>query len=486
MSISRALALVLALQVYSPAVAAQTAASEPSLATSLPAGSYRPAVSQEADRDVEVTAVQDGPSAPQLSKFERLQKDNIIGKQLRALKTKGIDLSLDFVGNIAGNPIGGNRNGFAESHWVSAAANVDLEKALGWSDTKLHVQGAWFSGESLGRSYIGNSISFQQTWRPVPGPRLTQFNIERDFGRLNVVVGRAAVNSYFNNSPLNCLFMTNTSCLTAYGGISDIGITAFPNSSWAAKVQYSFSKEAYFQIGVFDYNNDLNLKGKAGLDFALGKGSGTLIAGEFGYESDAKKSRFPGLYKVGFYLNTDGGQSPYYDANHGSAAQTGLPRTGLDGNRVGIYGLLDQTVLRASGSSKRNLALFARAFLNVGNTQQLDWFASAGFVKTGTFRYRDADTIGFIVSNTHFSGQQIAYLRDLRAKAGGKGSPKSNEIIAELNYGFAALPGLRIMPNIQYAINPDPIYATSRKTDIPNALVLGVRLDLKLAQFFGK
>lgn len=421
-----------------------------------------------------------------LTGFARFQHDNPIGKELRALKKDGVDLSLDFVGNIAGNPIGGDRKGFAESHWVSGAANLDLEKMLGWSDTRLHVQGAWFSGDSLGREYIGNSISFQQTWRPVPGPRLTQFNIEHDFGRLNVMAGRAAVNSYFNNSPLNCVFMSNTACLTAYGGISDIGITAFPNSSWAAKAKYSFSKSAYVQLGVFDYDNDLNAKGKGGLDLSLGQGTGALIAGEAGYESDPATTRLPGRYKLGFYLNTDGGQSPFFDANGNSAAQTGLARTRLDGNRLGFYAMVDQTVARAPGRSKRNLAVFGRLFVNAGNVQQLDWFASAGLVKTGTFKGRDSDTIGLIVSNTHFSDQQIAYLRDLRAKAGGSGSPKADEIIAELNYAFAALPGLRIMPNVQYAINPDPIYATGRRADIPNAVVLGVRVDLKLAQLFGK
>jgi porin len=100
-------------------------------------------------------------------------------------------------------------------------------------------------------------------------------------------------------------------------------------------------------------------------------------------------------------------------------------------------------------------------------------------VETGIFNDRDNDTIGFLVS------QQIAYLRDLRAKRGGQGEPETNEIIGEINYGFAAAPGLRIMPNIQYVINPDPIYAPTRTTDIPAAIVLALRIDVKIAQLFG-
>jgi porin len=417
--------------------------------------------------------------------FARFQRDNAIGKALRSLNDQGVDVTLDVVSNVAANPIGGVRHGSAESHWVMAAADVDLEKALGWSDTRLHIQGAWFSGDSLGREAIGNSISFQQTWRPVSGPRLTQLNIEHDFGKLNLMVGRAAVNSYFNSSPLNCAFMSNTSCLTAYGAISDIGITAYPNSSWAAKARYAIDDRWYVQAGAFEYNNDLNLKGKGGLDFSLGKGTGVLIPGEVGYQTSFAQERLPRRYRLGFYLNTDGGQSPYYDRNGGSAALTGLPRAGRSGDRLGLYAMVDQTVSRAEGASKRNLALFGRFFLNAGNVQSIDWFASAGFVKTGTFKGRDNDTVGLLVTNTHFSDQQIAYLRDLRAKAGGTGSPEANEIITELNYGWAALPGLRIMPNVQYVINPDPINATSHKTDIRDAVVLGVRVDVHLAQLFG-
>ncbi len=492
MSITRVLAVLLAAQALPVAALAQDqqpaapqASTDQTLAVSQNAapGPYSSAAAAASPSSAPAGQA---PASPQLDGFARFQLENPIGKTLRGLKQDGVDLSLDVVDNLAGNPIGGNRKGFVESHWVTGAANIDLGKVLGWDNTRLHVQGAWFTGDSLGREYIGNSISFQQTWRPVSGPRLTQFNIEHDFGRLNLLVGRAAANSYFNNSPLNCKFMTNTSCLTAYGAISDIGITAYPNSSWAAKAKYAISKQAYVQLGVFDYNTDLNLKGKGGLDFSLAKGTGALIAGEIGYQSTPAEAHLPARYKVGFYLNTDGGTSPYYDAAGNSAALSGLAHAALSGNRVGVYGLVDQTIQRGPGTSRRSLALFGRVFVNVGNTQQLDWFASAGLVKTGTFRGRDSDTIDFIISNTHFSSQEIAYLRDRRAEAGGTGSPSANEIIAELNYGIAALPGLRIMPNIQYDIHPDPIYASSRKTDIPDAVVLGLRVDLKLAQFFGK
>jgi porin len=459
--------------------------------TPAPAQQSPPVIAAPSDTTGDPTPGMPTASAPVATKtdaptgFAQFQLDNPVGKALRSLKKDGVDLTLDFVDNLAGNPVGGVRQGFAESHWFMGAIDLDLEKLVGLSNTKIHAQGAWFTGENVGRNYVGNSISFQQTWRPVSGPRLTQLNIEHDFGRFNVAAGRGAVNSYFNNSPFNCVFMSNTSCLTAYGGISNIGITAYPNSSWFAKARYSFDDRWYVQAGAFEYNNDLNLKGKGGLDFSLGEGTGTLIASEVGYQTTFANDRMPKRYKVGLYYNTDGGSSVYYDRNHNSAALTGLPLATESGSRAGIYAMVDQTITRAAGASKRNLALFGRVFANVGNTQQLDWFASAGFVKTGTFKGRDTDTIGFLVSDTHFSNQEMAFLRDRRAKLGGTGAPKADEIVGEINYAMAALPGLRIMPNIQYVINPDPIYATTRKTDIPAAIVVGMRIDVHFAQLFG-
>lgn len=418
-----------------------------------------------------------------LGPIARWQKANPLGKALRDLKADGVGITANYVGNFAANPVGGVRQGTAESHWFDAGIELDLDKLLGLSGTTLHIQGAAFGGTSLASTAIGNSISFQQTWRPVSGPRLTQFNIDKDFGKhLNIMVGRAALNSYFASSPLNCVFMSNTSCLTAYGPITAIGITAFPNSSWSAKARWAFSKKVYAQVGVFDYNNDLNLHGKSGLDLSFFKGSGVLTAAETGYETTFANDRLPRRYRAGVYINTDGGTNPLYDRNGTSSVLSGLVRHPQGGSRVGVYAIGDQTLSRPDPHSQRNLAVFGRVFYNVGRPGQIDWFLSGGLVKTGTFMGRDNDTVGVLVTDTRFSRDEVTYLTQLRAKAGGSGTAPRDEIIGEVNYGFAAMPGVRLLPNVQYVINPDPINATSFKRDIPSAIVVGLRVDIRLAQ----
>lgn len=412
----------------------------------------------------------------------RFEAENPAGKALRSLKARGISLTANYVWNVAGNPVGGARQGSVTSHWFDAGAELDLGKLIGLKHTRLHVQGADFEGDSLATNYVGSSISFQQTWRPVPGWRLTQLNVDHDFGKLNVMVGRAALNSYYGASPFNCVFMSNTACLTGYGPIAAIGITAFPNSSWAANMRWKLSNKTYVQAGVFDYNNKLNVAGAAGVDFSLFKGTGKLIAAETGYETTFSNDRYPRRYRLGVDINTDPGTSLLYDKNGNYSAFTGLTRAPQTGTRVGIYGVADQTILRPDPHSHRNTAVFARFFYNAGAPTTIDWFASVGLVKTGTFKGRDNDTIDFLISNTHFDLREITYLGQLRAKAGGAGYPYANEIIGELNYGFAAAPGVRVMPNVQWDIHPDPINATKFPRDIPSAIVVGVRLDIRFAQ----
>lgn len=412
----------------------------------------------------------------------RFQKNNPLGNILRDLRSKGIALDGAYVGNLAGNPVGGVSHGFAESHWIDFSADLDLDKLIGLSNTHIYARAADFEGDNLAQKNIGSSISFQQTWRPVPGWRLTQLDIEHDFGHLKVIAGRSALNTYFGASPLNCVFMSNTACLTAYGPITAIGITAFPNSSWMGLMKYSFSKKVYFQAGVFDYNNNLNLAGKTGTDFSFFKGTGKLIAAETGYETTFANDSYPRRYRIGIDINTDPGTSPLYDRDDNPAGISGLARAAQTGTKVGIYVLGDQTILRPDPKSPRNLAVFGRAFYNAGANSTIDWFASAGLVETGTFKGRDNDTVGFIISNTRFSDAEVEYLRELRAKAGGNGTPHRNEIIGEINYGFAAAPGVRLLPNLQYEINPDPIYATKYPKNIPSAIVLGLRIDVRFGQ----
>jgi porin len=396
----------------------------------------------------------------------------------------GISPVFDLVGNSAENTKGGMRQGYKQSGWIKLGATFDFGELFGWKGTTLDVYAADFGGGNLSRSVVGNSISAQQTWRPVAGGRLTQLALNHKFDNgFSITGGRVALNTYFNKSPLDCNFQSNAMCLTPYGPITDQGITAYPNSSWGGVVRFDVpNTHWYVQSGAFDYNNDLNLAHKNGLDFSAGKGTGTLSATEFGYEDKGTDGRLPGVYRLGYYHNTDPGSSLYYDINGNRAGLTGKPKATLTGGRMAWYGMFDQTVWR---HGSRKLEVFARGFVNTGNAQAVKQFGAVGAVLTGTFGSRTDDTLQMFISDTRFDPKEVDYLADVRAKHHGQGAPHANEYISELSYGIAVARGVRVMPNIQYVMNPDPIYASGRTRNLPNALILGLRVDIHVAQWLG-
>ena len=423
-----------------------------------------------------------GSSAP--GPVARWQATNPVGRGLRSLRDKGVTPTMNYITDTAGNVTGGLRKKVANTHAVDFGADFDLQTLFGLENTKVHFQVSQFGGVGLQTIAIGNSISPQQSWRPVREAFLSQLNIEHDAGKLNVVAGRMALNTYFFNSPINCAFQSVTMCLTNYGPIQTQGITGYPYSSWGLKGRLALNSKLYVQTGVFDYNPSVGVQGKNGLDFSFFKGPGIMIPVELGYQTTFKDVAKPGRYKIGAYVNTDGGASPFMDARGGSSVLTGEPPALQDGTRVGLYALVDQTVSASKGGA-RNTAIFARMFVNAGTATAIDWSGFIGVLKTGTFAGRDRDTIGAFVSNTRFSDEQIAFWRDRRTRVGGTGRPARNEIIGEFNYGFVPLAGIRLIPNVQYVINPDPAFAPTRTRNIPDAIIFGLRLDVRAQDLFG-
>jgi porin len=55
----------------------------------------------------------------------------------------------------------------------------------------------------------------------------------------------------------------------------------------------------------------------------------------------------------------------------------------------------------------------------------------------------------------------------------------------ELNYGAQLTPTVRVMPNLQYIVNPDQSAEPYRPTNIPNAFVVGVKFTIDLGKLFG-
>jgi porin len=77
------------------------------------------------------------------------------------------------------------------------------------------------------------------------------------------------------------------------------------------------------------------------------------------------------------------------------------------------------------------------------------------------------------------------FLRDAREKAGGHGSNNPHEYSFELNYGWHLIPGVILMPNVQYIVHPDNSGLPKTATLPRNMLAYGLSVQLSFGGMFG-
>ena len=138
-------------------------------------------------------------------------------------------------------------------------------------------------------------------------------------------------------------------------------------------------------------------------------------------------------------------------------------------------------IWRPDGSKPTGLSLFGAGFLSTSGRQSQDHSFELGLLQLGTLPGRDRDTIGFAVNEKRYSGLYIDNILLQRIPAGGSPYLSREQVMFELNYGYEVNNAIRLLPNLQYVLNPDQGAEPTRPTSIPNAFVIGGRLTVDLS-----
>ena len=77
----------------------------------------------------------------------------------QAADTDYIDWQASYTGEAAANLKGGKQRGSAYAGQLFVGADVNMDKAAGWDDTRIHVAFTNRHGQNLAQNYIGNSTS---------------------------------------------------------------------------------------------------------------------------------------------------------------------------------------------------------------------------------------------------------------------------------------------------------------------------------------
>lgn len=368
-----------------------------------------------------------------------------------------IDVSTSYVNDLLGNPIGGERPGFANAGSWGINLSLDLEKASQLRGMSLFTSVVYRSGSNLSAKCIGNQFPVAQEYGGETY-RLNELYLKQTLPGSTLKAGRLNGGNDFLASPIYQHFVSNAFDGNPIGIFFNVPFTAYPFATWGAYAAFKISPSLLLKFAT--YNNNLEaLRNKYhGTDFTFKHPEGLFYITEWVYSPNS--GGLPGNYKLGYYYVT---------------GETALFEGGKQKGNYGYYLLVDQMLTRHGPS--QGLTPFGAFLWAPKDRNQFPFFLATGFLYQGTAASRPKDAIAFGVAYG-------AYSEDLRkvqkqAKAQGLLGPHGNrpqtaETLLELNYWAQLTQWLVIVPDIQYIINPKG-YGT-----IKNALVLGMQVGIYL------
>lgn len=401
-----------------------------------------------------------------------------VPKPWQPLADDGVTLALSYTGEAATNVTGGLRRDAAYAGQIYVGADLDMDRIAGIGGGTIHAAITNRHGESLSALALGNNTSVQEIW----GTQNTHLAIltweQKLFNdRLMIEAGRSQANIHFLNSPIYCNFQGNSGCGNPTFVFKNSNFTYFPASSWMIRAKAEVLPHVTVHVGAYEVNPDRKRASDHGFNFSTKNATGVIVPWELGYSNEGKGVRLPGHYIVGGWFDRGDYADPLRDDQGGIAILTGRDPQTRKG-RSGLYFRFDQRLTRPDPRSERGLSVFGVAMTNLSGRVEESRFLDFGVVQTGTFAGRDADTIGFMISDQRFSNLAMERMRAARVSAGGDAAVSRHQYMMELAYGAQLGPAIRISPNVQYILHPDQTGAPFRTRDIKDALIFGFKFTI--------
>ena len=367
---------------------------------------------------------------------------------------KGLDFQLSYVSELATNLGGGVRSVLDYTDQVAVGATFDLERLFGLHDALIQVTYTSRAGRNLvDDAQLGSLQLVQEVYGRGQTVRLTQLWFEQKYFSQMVSWkwGRMTVSADFAAFP--CDFQNLTFCGSQPGNIAGGYIFNWPISQWASRVKVRLGDFGYYQLGIYDQNEQyLGFTDKL-LPVWYSGSSGALLPVELAWLPRFGDGRLDGSYKIGAWYSTASASDAVLDVNGGLASLTGLPAA----RRQGLYGgylTFQQQITRPSDNPNGGLRLFLNAVLSDAATSTLDQQIAFGAWYTGPFRSRPNDVIAFAAGTTHVNNR-VADAATLQNALGfGPVPVKNAEYVFEVDYTFVPTPGFLVRPNLQYIHSP--------------------------------
>jgi porin len=405
------------------------------------------------------------------------------------LATNGLDISLNYLSDIAGNVTGGKSpGGFTYCDNFTLDLEFHSEQLFGYQGGTLGLIMLNRDGNNLSAQSIGNQFTVQQVYG---GSTAIFYGLAYDQhflqDKISFKFGRMSAGDDFASSPLYWLYMNNgidgnPQSLPVNGSFS-----TYPWAVWGARLRAKTTSETEAMFGVYQVTPQASLPYMHGFNWNINPNDGAMMIGQFGWSheffkplvssspasdgktvaaADGKNSvpaagapvppiphGLPGHYWMGGYYST--WTYPQFGSTQG---QTGA---------YGLYWHFDQMLYRMSPFQDTGLTAWSAFMLcPQQNTAKVPFQYNGGLVYTGMIPWRPRDITLFGVIYGNFSSN---YAQANQTSLGGYAT---YELVYELGYRINLTKFAYVQPDAQWVINP------GGTGTIPNALVLGAQIGV--------
>uniref|UniRef100_UPI00333FAE7F carbohydrate porin n=1 Tax=Castellaniella defragrans TaxID=75697 RepID=UPI00333FAE7F len=405
------------------------------------------------------------------------------------LQDKGIDITLEYVGESFSVVSGGLEQRNSYEGRVEFSVDGDLEKAIGWPGATAHV--TVFNIHDGGHNVAehAGSIADPSNIDGLPATRLFTAWLEQSLwdDRLSIQAGQLAADDEFFTSPTAGNLINGT---FGWAGLLSANMTnggpAYPVATPGIRLRIQPTEQFSVLAAAFNgdpagrhCDDDPQKCNRHGTKFPLD--SGTLWMGElqYGVHQSEDATGLPGLYKLGVWYSDNRFADQRYGLNE-SGATVPVADPDLDGpldhkGNWGLYGVVDQTVWKGDASS---VSVFLRGGFSPANRNLISYYADGGIGLKGPFASRPDDLLTLGVAYAKISRDAVAADRDA-ALFDDPYAVRSSEVVYELNYTAQITPWWTLQPDLQYIVRPnggqDPDDPTR---SLNHAFIVGLRTTI--------
>jgi porin len=408
---------------------------------------------------------------------------------------KGVQLGATHQSEYLNNPTGGLRNGGKYQGRTEFDLDLDGEKMADLAGLTAHASAMWINGGRLGGKNLG-ALMGPSNIEAVPGLRLYTLWVQQNLweDKVSVRLGQLAADDEFAVSKVSALFLNSTFGWPAMiSGNIPSGGPGFPLATPGARVTLALGDGISWMTGVFagdpagrPNGQDAQFRNKNGTNFSLAEGTFTMTEAAYAVNQGKDDAGLAASYKLGGWYNSERFNDQRWDSNGVSLANTATT-TGT-GKPVrgdwGIYGVVDQMLLREKAGGDQGLSAFLRAGGSPSDRNVIAYYFDTGLAYKGLLADRPDDTVGLAVAYAAISSSLQSLDRDTQAFNNQGSRPVRNaETAIELSYQAAVTPWMTIQPDVQYIVHPggnvpNP-QAGSNLNAVGDALVIGARTAIK-------